>query len=812
MTRSLSPVLLIWAFGSLVACGGGGGASNASNTTQPQGPPPAPPPPVAADIVVSPDDVLLTSIGETQVFSAQLMDADGIEISNDPVAWSSSSTSVAIVDEMTGIARAVGNGTTTITASADGISESVSLTVRQEVASVSTSPTFADLDRWGDTLSLTAEALDDGGTPVVGASIAWSSSDPDVAAVDQTGQARSWAAGDALITAEASLSGQLLGVSETISVRVHVQQNAACEVPIESPVQGAVASPAYWDVRRVSTQFRPEGAVGQVQLATPIALDVDRDGDPDLLSMISTPENQGVGVPILTGTRIWLNDGGGYFSDGTADTLGQNDIPWGYPSNMAYADFDTDGFEDVVVFSTGWERSIECGAPGEPDGCTGGPNLLFSPQPGGLRDSAPIRLSPYDTDGFTHSGTAGDVDCDGDIDIVEMQWPNQFAPGRHHLQINSGAGTFVANDASLPQTLFPEVSVSSSALCDLDRDGDLDLVTSIPGPFIPQHTRISVNDGFGRFRMLDPNAFPAVDDSADEADCADLDLDGYADVVLSLEPRARIFRNLGNMSFADVTADALPPDTTGPITRNGLGIVDLNGDGWLDITPARDGSVYWNIGGGTFTRGPPTLGIGGTFITVADFDSDGRPDIYHNLSLEEEIPNTLYLNRPDAPPAKLVFATSSRYTANLGGLAGADAKCQQHASAAGLPGSYVAYLSDSNTHALNRLSRGEFHRTGDNALVAASKLDLSFILLQNAVANDEYGSRIVANPEVVTGTDHFANKRLGEGVGFCSDWTRDTNEAPGLVASGFVDADAEWWVWAEDRSCSVPQRLYCFQQ
>ncbi len=41
----------------------------------------------------------------------------------------------------------------------------------------------------------------------------------------------------------------------------------------------------------------------------------------------------------------------------------------------------------------------------------------------------------------------------------------------------------------------------------------------------------------------------------------------------------------------------------------------------------------------------------------------------------------------------LIFASSGVYTGALGGLAGADAKCQAHATAANLPGTYRAYLS-----------------------------------------------------------------------------------------------------------------------
>src|SRR5262245_22597746 len=46
------------------------------------------------------------------------------------------------------------------------------------------------------------------------------------------------------------------------------------------------------------------------------------------------------------------------------------------------------------------------------------------------------------------------------------------------------------------------------------------------------------------------------------------------------------------------------------------------------------------------------------------------------------------------PGRRLAFATSRLYPPNFGGLAVADAHCQELAQAAGLPGSYMAWLSD----------------------------------------------------------------------------------------------------------------------
>ena len=57
------------------------------------------------------------------------------------------------------------------------------------------------------------------------------------------------------------------------------------------------------------------------------------------------------------------------------------------------------------------------------------------------------------------------------------------------------------------------------------------------------------------------------------------------------------------------------------------------------------------------------------------------------------------------PAPKRVFVTSTTYKGNLGGLAGADAKCQTRANAASLGGTWKAWLSDSTTSAASRLTQ-----------------------------------------------------------------------------------------------------------
>ncbi|MCA9638983.1 MAG: DUF4215 domain-containing protein, partial [Myxococcales bacterium] len=68
--------------------------------------------------------------------------------------------------------------------------------------------------------------------------------------------------------------------------------------------------------------------------------------------------------------------------------------------------------------------------------------------------------------------------------------------------------------------------------------------------------------------------------------------------------------------------------------------------------------------------------------------------------------------------ARRVFVTSTLYQGNLGGLAGADAKCQARAQAAGLPGTFLAWLSDNTNNPNTRFTKS----MGPYVLVNGTKI------------------------------------------------------------------------------------------
>ncbi len=170
---------------------------------------PIPPPaPVPTTITISPTSATLQSLGETVRLAATVQDQNGQTMSGATVAWASGDPSVATVDP-SGLVTAVANGTASVTATAGSASASAAVTVDQVLAAVVVEPATDTLLAFGDTLWLSAEAVDANGQAVAGAEFAWASGDTLVATVDQHGLVTGISPGEVEVTASsADLTGR----------------------------------------------------------------------------------------------------------------------------------------------------------------------------------------------------------------------------------------------------------------------------------------------------------------------------------------------------------------------------------------------------------------------------------------------------------------------------------------------------------------------------------------------------------------------------------------------------------------------------
>ena len=276
-----------------------------------------------------------------------------------------------------------------------------------------------------------------------------------------------------------------------------------------------------------------------------------------------------------------------------------------------------------------------------------------------MRDVAATSLSPYDTDGFTHGSASGDVDCDGDIDILEMN--GGADPNRHQLQINQGAGMFAVESARLPDSLASRyLGWQSGEMCDIDRDGDLDVILGGTHALRPKDALL-LNDGFGTFIFAPDDALPEPFLGSDygagpEVACGDVDLDGWPDVIISAQsasgqaPALVLWINNQDGTFRDVTTQQILSQewASGSFILR-VFITDLNGDGWPDIVASGGGScinhIFVNQGGGTFAPVPGAIVDPDRCSTLypIDVDGDGKVDLF-SLGASDIGFNAIYRN------------------------------------------------------------------------------------------------------------------------------------------------------------------------
>ncbi len=280
-----------------------------------------------------------------------------------------------------------------------------------------------------------------------------------------------------------------------------------------------------------------------------------------------------------------------------------------------------------------------------------------------------------------------DYDGDGDLDVYavqahELRPDGPAGPGgadrlfRNDLTVGpDGARRMRLVDVTARSGLGDPGYGMGLATGDYDNDGDVDLYVTNFGP-----NRLYRNDGGGRFTDVSAGAIPPEDRWSTSAAFVDYDGDGFLDLFVcnyvdfsvrenkvchspsgrrdycgpqSFAPVPdRLFRNNGDGTFRDATVEAGIDRAFGAA----LGVVcaDFDGDGRTDIYVANDGDanqLWINQGDGTFrdealvagaaynAEGEAEAGMG---VDAADFDSDGDLDIFLAHLTGEH--NTLFVN------------------------------------------------------------------------------------------------------------------------------------------------------------------------
>ena len=170
------------------------------------------------------------NIGATQQFIATGTYSDGSTATITP-SWSTSSALVSTISSA-GLATGVAAGSTTVTASSDGISGTASMTVNPNVVtSISVSPTSANLTE-GQQQQFTATATYNIGPPAnVTSSATWSSGNTSYVAVNSSGLATAVNA-PTTGTTTTSVTASFGGFSGSASVDVAPSTSTAVNIPM----------------------------------------------------------------------------------------------------------------------------------------------------------------------------------------------------------------------------------------------------------------------------------------------------------------------------------------------------------------------------------------------------------------------------------------------------------------------------------------------------------------------------------------------------------------------------------------------------
>ncbi|MEK7309789.1 MAG: LamG-like jellyroll fold domain-containing protein [Planctomycetota bacterium] len=275
--------------------------------------------------------------------------------------------------------------------------------------------------------------------------------------------------------------------------------------------------------------------------------DIDNDGDLDLAAGVWNGR-----------TRLYTNNGTGTFTEVTAANM-PNKSEYGY--DVEFADFDNDGDLDLYVanewqqdslylnngsgvFSDGTAAKLPVEADSlrtqevviaNFDGISGtdiftasvaGQDHLYLNNGSGVFTDATANLP---ADSSTDTGAdAADVDGDGDIDIVIAS-----NGGTNRLYLNNGSSIFT--DATATKLSGANFQSRETVFLDVDGDGDLDIffLYAGSGPFA-YPGKLFVNDGTGTFTDQTTKLMPAGSyDEPINVKAADFNGDGKKDLFIT---------------------------------------------------------------------------------------------------------------------------------------------------------------------------------------------------------------------------------------------------------------------------------------
>jgi hypothetical protein len=331
-------------------------------------------------------------------------------------------------------------------------------------------------------------------------------------------------------------------------------------------------------------QFETRTIVPTLRSPESIAVgDFNHDGKPDLAVAAFFQGNQ---------VAVLLGNGDGTFLPPVNYLAGTG------PYSVVAADFNDDGNLDLAVADYAISGTVSI-LLGNGDGTFQSAKAFSTPQ----------------TATFV---AVGDFNGDHKLDLVIIDYPMVS------VMLGNGDGTFQS-----PISFMPQQGLTALGVGDFNHDGKLDLAVGKQDGGLSQ-VQVFLGNGDGTFRA---GANYPVGPAPSSVAVADFRHNGKLDLAVACSFGMAVAVLLGNGDGTSQQAVTYSSSSAYWVTA-----ADLNGDGKLDLAvsnfniggapPSSVASVLLGNGDGTFQSAVtyPTGGEG-TYVAVADFNGDGKPDL-----------------------------------------------------------------------------------------------------------------------------------------------------------------------------------------